>query len=88
MHEIARHAIHSSETLAMAIEIMTSLIQEHEMFFEENALFPTESIAQSKQTRRAFRSQITLFKCFHLRSKALEERLRNEINLVLFSLQI
>ncbi|PVH69386.1 hypothetical protein DL98DRAFT_505830 [Cadophora sp. DSE1049] len=81
MHEIARHAIHSSETLAMAIETINSLIQEHEIFFEERASFPTEAIRKSKQTSRAFRSQLTLFKCFHLRSKTLEERLRNETNL-------
>jgi hypothetical protein len=84
MHEIARHAIHSSETLAMAVETMNSLIQEHEIFFKEQASFPTEAIRKSKQTSRAFRSQLTLFKGFHLRSKTLEERLRNETNLVLF----
>ncbi|KAF8850701.1 hypothetical protein BDZ45DRAFT_186193 [Acephala macrosclerotiorum] len=81
MHELARHTIHSSETLAMAIETIASLIQEHEIFFEENASLPLSSIILSKQTRRGFRSQVTLLKCLQLRSKALEERLRNETNL-------
>jgi hypothetical protein len=89
MHEIARHAIHSSETLAMAKETVTSLVQEHEIFFKENGLLPARSITLSKhckQTRRIFRSQITLLNCLYLRSKALEERLQNEIHLVVFSI--
>lgn len=86
MHEIARHTIHSSETLVMAKETMTSLVQEHEIFFEENGLLPARTITLSKQTRRIFRSQITLINCLYLRSKALEERLQNEINLVVFAI--
>lgn len=86
MHEIARHTIHSSETLAMAKETMTSLVQEHEIFFEENGLLPARTITLSKQTRRIFRSQITLLNCLYLRSKALQERLQNEINLVVFAI--
>lgn len=82
MHELARHTIHSSETLAIAVETMAGLVQEHEIFFEENSSLPTRSTTISRQTRRVFRSQVVLFKCLHLRSKALEERLRNEINLV------
>ncbi|OBT42429.1 hypothetical protein VE00_05993 [Pseudogymnoascus sp. WSF 3629] len=81
MHELARHAIHSSETLAVAIETIASLIQEHEIFFNENASLLVVSITQSKQAMRALRSHIALLRCLYLRSKALEERLRNEINL-------
>jgi hypothetical protein len=82
MHEIARHAIHSSETLAMAIETVGSMIQEHEIFFDENSSLSQESTILSKQTTRTLRSHITMLKCLNMRSKALEERLRNEINLV------
>jgi hypothetical protein len=86
MHDLARHTIHSSETLAIAVETVTRVIQEHEIFFNENTLLPMMSIMLSKQTRRTFRSQVALLKSLYLRSKALEERLRNEINLVgLFS---
>lgn len=83
MHEIARHVIHSSEVLAVAIETMTSIIQEHEIFFEENPSLPSVAIMQSKDLRRNFRLQRNVFKGLHLRSEALEERLRNEINLVI-----
>ncbi|OBT38898.1 hypothetical protein VE00_10782 [Pseudogymnoascus sp. WSF 3629] len=81
MHELARHAIHSSETLAVAVETMIGLIQEHEIFLNDNASLLVVSIAQSKQTMRVLRSQTALLKCLNLRSKALEERLRNEISL-------
>lgn len=81
MHEIARHIIHSSETLADAIEAVTSLIQEHEIFCQENPSSQADVVLQSRQTRKTFRSQLTLFKCLHLRCTALEKRLENETRL-------
>ncbi|KAH9209899.1 hypothetical protein DL95DRAFT_308961, partial [Leptodontidium sp. 2 PMI_412] len=81
MHDLARHTIHSSEMLSMALEIMSSLLREYEIVFEENRLLLEAAIPLFQQTRRKFRFQITLFKCLHFRSQALEERLRNEINL-------
>lgn len=82
LHEIARHIIHSSETLAMAIETMTSMSNEQKVIFEEGSSVSEQSKRQSESTGRILRAQITHFKSLHLRSKALEERLRNEINLV------
>jgi hypothetical protein len=82
MHELARHTIHSTEVLAIAIETITSMIEEHEIFFEEDASLPKATIAASKQTSKMLRFQKSIFNCLHLRSKALEERLSNEINLV------
>jgi hypothetical protein len=82
MHDIARHAIHTSEMLAIAIETTTSMIKEHEIFFEENSSLPEEAVVLSKETRRTLRFHKTIFMCLHFRSKALEERLKNEINLV------
>ncbi|TVY26089.1 hypothetical protein LHYA1_G004280 [Lachnellula hyalina] len=85
MHEIARHVLHSSETIAMAIETMTDITQEHKLFYKENeSLSPATRVA-SRQTSMAFRSQVSILKCLSLRSKALEERLKNEINLVAFN---
>jgi hypothetical protein len=82
MHDIARHTIHSSEIIAMAIETIASMIQEHEVFFDENQYLPKPTVLLSKQTRRILRFQNSIFKSLYLRSKALEERLQNEINLV------
>jgi hypothetical protein len=84
MHEIARHVIHSSEVLAVAIETVASIIQEHEIFFEENLPLSDVATTQSKELGRTFRSQRNVFKGLHLRSQALEERLRNEITLVIY----
>ncbi|KAH7312896.1 hypothetical protein BKA65DRAFT_148421 [Rhexocercosporidium sp. MPI-PUGE-AT-0058] len=81
MHELARLTIHSSEMLSMALEIMSSLLQENEILFEENRLLLEAALPLFQQSRRRFRFQITLFKCLHFRSQALEERLRNKINL-------
>jgi hypothetical protein len=82
MHEVARHTIHSSETLEIAMETLLSMIQEHEMFFKENQSDDAEKVTPFRRIRKSLQFQSTILKCLHLRSKAIEERLRNEINLV------
>lgn len=62
MHEMARHIIHTSGILTMAIETMTSFIKEHKIHFKENISPPNELIAESKDTRRTLRSQVAFFK--------------------------
>ncbi|KAK8905624.1 hypothetical protein QC760_005546 [Botrytis cinerea] len=81
MHELARHAIHTSEMLEMTLETLTAIIREHELFFDNSPALPKSIRTISKQTMRDLRFQNTIFKSLHLRSKALEDRLRNEINL-------
>jgi len=72
----------------MAIETMTDITHEHKLFYKENeSLSPATRVA-SRQTSMAFRSQVSILKCLSLRSKALEERLKNEINLVVFPSKI
>src|SRR5436305_7557295 len=83
MHEIARHAIHSSETLEMAMETLSQMIQEHQAWFNENVTENAKKTVSLKLTRKSLQFQSTILKCLHLRAKAIEERLRNEINLVL-----
>lgn len=86
MHELARHTIHSSEMLAVAADTITNIIQEHEILFNDNAssMLPATPL---KQTMRELRSHLALLKSLYLRSKALEDRLRNEINLVCVLIQ-
>lgn len=83
MHEIGRHAIHSSETLEMAAAIVQSMIDDHELFVKENLPQDVGPIVSARQIRRSLQYQSTILKCLHLRSKAIEGRLRNEINLVI-----
>ena len=78
MHEMARHVIHSSEMLEMALEVVAGMIREHAQFLSENPA----AVVYSKQTGNDLRYQSTILKCIHLRSKALKERLNSEINLV------
>ncbi|KAG4034504.1 hypothetical protein MFRU_003g04640 [Monilinia fructicola] len=91
MHELARHAIHASEMLEITLETLVAIIPEHELFFKNNIILSkSKSIRTiSNQTMRDLQFQSTILKSLHLRSKALEDRLRNEINLVneLFSHQ-
>ena len=77
MHEAARHVIHSSETLLVTLNVVEAMIEEHAARYSEE-----KSSVRSLETGRAFRYHKSLFQCLHVRSQALEERLRNEINLV------
>jgi hypothetical protein len=83
MHEIARHAIHSSETLEMAMETLSHMVQEQQDRFSANAAKNASKPVSPNPIRKSLQYQSTVLKCLHLRAKALEERLRNEINLVL-----
>jgi uncharacterized membrane protein YgaE (UPF0421/DUF939 family) len=67
--------------LAVAAETIANLVQEHEIFLNANASLMV-CATLSRQTMRTLRSHIALLKSLHLRSKTLEDRLRNEINLV------
>ena len=55
--------------------------EEHEIFLSENASLPGLSISQSRNISKAIRHQRSILECLHLRSQALEKRLRNEIGL-------
>jgi hypothetical protein len=78
MHEMARHIIHSSETLSVARETLTSMLQTYHTLLDSvpaNASSQPDVIPELEQ-------QISLLKCIHLRSETIEARLKNEINLV------
>lgn len=67
----------------MALETLRSMIDEQEVLARETAPEGTTMTALAREVRRSFQFQSTILKCLHLRSKAVEERLRNETNLVL-----
>ena len=75
-HEIARHIIQSSEMLAITLSLVDGIVQEFESHPTTLANFESSAI------RRTFDFHKSMLKCLHLRSQALEQRLRNEINLV------
>lgn len=79
MHELARHVIHSSEMLEMALKVVDHILIEGGEL--ERTILP-EKAKRSSPAINAIRLQKTILECLHLRSRALEDRLRNEINLV------
>jgi Mg2+ and Co2+ transporter CorA len=81
LHDLARHIIHSSETLSIAIETMSSMIDQYEAYLAERPSLSKAAITKSQQTRKSIQFQTSLLRCLKARSIALEDRLRNEINL-------
>lgn len=81
MHEVARHVIHSTEMLEVASEVVAGMVREHAQFFADNPWV----VFCPKQAGNGLRHQGSMLMCMLLRSKALNERLKNEINLVSIS---
>jgi hypothetical protein len=83
MHEIARHILHSSETLAVASETVSSI-----MAYQASLPKPSnqEASLALRNIQTEVQYQASLLKCLQLRSQAVEARLKNEINLVGISL--
>jgi hypothetical protein len=77
LHEIARHAIHSTEMLATAINVVEAMVQEH-----KDRASQWKSTLAEREAKRSLQYHKTLLQGFHLRSQALESRLGNELNLV------
>jgi hypothetical protein len=59
------------------------MIDEQEVFARESVPLGATMTTSAREVRRSIQFQSTLLKCLHLRSKAVEERLRNETHLVL-----
>ena len=87
MHEVARHAIHITETLAMSITVVENMMQEIQSFERARQVRKsgTDPIDYVK-VARVLRCQRTLLECSHKRAEALTARLQNEINLVILML--
>lgn len=77
MHELARHAIHSSEMLSMAIEVVSSMARENDVSYGEVQAALANMEVGGKRTGQVLRYYITLLKSLHFRSQALESRLGN-----------
>ena len=80
LHELARHVIHASEVSATALNVMGSMLHEMAVWQSRGSALPGVMDAESE-----IRHLKSLLECIHLRSKALEDRLKNEINLVRFA---
>ena len=78
VHEIARHAIHSTEMLGTSLTVLDSIVTEVQ---QQNSQHPN-SWEKLTAVERDLNFHRSTMRCLQLRSQALEDRLRNEINLV------
>ena len=79
LHDFARHTVHSSETLDVAIDTMAGILSQYEWF--SDSYIDAHSIV-SRRTRQHLCFQVQMMRSLRARSKANEARLRNEIDLV------
>lgn len=80
LHEAARHAIHSSETLSVSTETLEAMQQQHLALSENKTQKSTELNDFSIQVH--MNAQIRMLRNFLQRSQSSKERLHNEISLV------
>lgn len=76
MHELARHTLHSSEMLLTAIVVVECMLEE----FGSSSSGSFDATVM--EARRKFNFHLTMLRGLLNRSRALEARLQNEINLV------
>lgn len=78
MHEVARHACHSSETLLVAIETISKMHKQYSSFQEKRS-----EHSSSVRLEQFLDFQEQMLRGQHTRSVAVEARLKNELNLAL-----
>ena len=82
LHESARHAIHSSETLSVAMDTINAILSQYEWFSDAGQMYIDTPLIYSRRTRQHFRFQVQMIKNLRARSEANGLRLHNEIELV------
>jgi hypothetical protein len=82
MHEMARHAIHSSETLNVSVEITETMQQQVIHLSTTRTRDSSDRATALHQIRTHIDSQIRMLRSLSLRSQSNKERLQNEIALV------
>ena len=80
IHEMSRHAIHTSEILEAAIDTIQEM--HHSRIAIQKRLLDDLGETYREQAKDYAQFQISLLKCLKLRSDSNQERLKNEINLV------
>jgi hypothetical protein len=82
MHEMARHAIHSSETLSMSVETVEVMQQQIIDLSTTQNQGGSGRAEASRHIRTHVEAQIRMLRSLLLRSQSNKERLQNEIALV------
>lgn len=79
LHEMARHMVHVSETLAVALHSLQGLKQQQEEF---SGQYLQSMKSMSNNSKSNFNFQLHLLQSLLARSESNKARLQNEINLV------
>ena len=82
LHDLARHTVHSSETLDVAIDTMAGILGQYEWSSDAGRSYIDADSIVSRRTMQHLRFQIQMTRSLRARSKGNEARLRNEIDLV------
>jgi hypothetical protein len=82
MHETARHAIHSFETLSVLVDTVEAMQQQVVDFSTKDKRGGGGHAEASAQIRTHLDSQLRMLRNLFLRSQSNKERLQNEIALV------
>lgn len=82
MHKTARHAIHSFETLSVAVDTLEAMQQQVIDLFATHERGGSDRAEASHQIRMHLETQIRMLRSLMLRSQSSKERLQNEISLV------
>ncbi|KAF2632494.1 hypothetical protein BU25DRAFT_381962 [Macroventuria anomochaeta] len=81
LHEISRHATHSTETLSVTTESMKAMRERHKDFHERSHSTTIANNACWTMTQQRMDFQAQLIRNLKLRSRANQERLQSEITL-------
>ncbi|KAI9781822.1 MAG: hypothetical protein M1816_002172 [Peltula sp. TS41687] len=81
LRDIARHAIHVSETLDLAVNTVESILREHEPFVSHTSDADRKMKAVSKQIHRRLLFYNQMLRSLRSRSASNKDRLLNEIGL-------
>lgn len=83
LHEIARHGVHVSETLSVAIQSLDAMQHHHKQFRTNSALTCIENgRGRWDKVGSLFEFQLGLLRGLLQRSEANNARIQNEITLV------
>ncbi|KAF4546674.1 Mg2+ transporter protein CorA-like/Zinc transport protein [Lasiodiplodia theobromae] len=82
LHEIARHIIHSNETLEVAFSTLEGMQEAHQAFSEEVfGKSKSSKVFSARHTQLEISGLKRTIRASFLRSKSLSDRIHNEINL-------
>lgn len=83
LHEIERHAIHSNETLGVALNTVNTMLQQHTRLLSKRIQADGGGLAVLLRTHQYMQFQYHMLESTRARSISNEQRSRNEINLVI-----